>query len=241
MKKFLFTCLILFGFLISIDKVNAQTSKIQIPGVDCGNSEAEEASKRVCCKKNISIPDPGSAIVALKGIPGIGSTIYDYYTSLLQLQKSTNIVACPIGYPSTSDQNDSNCVCLKQSQITPSPIENIQNMCRNYINNTGENKLCLECADKNGYWSSLGCVYGNPSIFISEIVLRLGISFSGMIALICIIYSAVQIQTSGGNPEKIKKAQQLLTSCISGLILIIFSIFILRLIGVNILKIPGFG
>ena len=38
----------------------------------------------------------------------------------------------------------------------------------------------------------------------------------------------------------LKKAQELITSCIMGLMLIIFSIFILRLIGVDILKIPGF-
>ena len=41
--------------------------------------------------------------------------------------------------------------------------------------------------------------------------------------------------------EKIKKAQDLLTSCIMGLMLIIFAVFILRLVGVNILRIPGFS
>ena len=57
----------------------------------------------------------------------------------------------------------------------------------------------------------------------------------------CIIYSAYLIQFSRGNPERIKKAREYLTSCIMGLLLIIFSIFILRLIGVDILRIPGFG
>ena len=49
------------------------------------------------------------------------------------------------------------------------------------------------------------------------------------------------MQTSQGNPEKLKKAQEMLTSCIMGLMLIIFSVLILRLIGVDILKIPGFN
>jgi len=48
------------------------------------------------------------------------------------------------------------------------------------------------------------------------------------------------MQSSQGNPEKLKKAQEMITSCIMGLMLIIFSVFILKLIGVNILKIPGF-
>jgi len=68
----------------------------------------------------------------------------------------------------------------------------------------------------------------------------MGIGLAGLIALLCIIYAAFMIQISSGNPERIKKAQELLTSCIMGLMLIIFSVFILRLIGVDILKIPGF-
>jgi len=49
------------------------------------------------------------------------------------------------------------------------------------------------------------------------------------------------MQSSQGNPEKLKKSQDMITSCIMGLMLIIFSIFILKLIGVDILKIPGFS
>ena len=40
---------------------------------------------------------------------------------------------------------------------------------------------------------------------------------------------------------ELKSGQQLLTSAVAGLIMLIFSIFILRIIGVDILKIPGFG
>jgi hypothetical protein len=91
-----------------------------------------------------------------------------------------------------------------------------------------------------GIWTSIGCISSDLKGFISQTLLSWGIGLAGIIALLCIIYSAFQMQTSQGNPEKIKKAQELLTSCIMGLMLIIFSIFILKLIGVNILKIPGF-
>jgi len=87
----------------------------------------------------------------------------------------------------------------------------------------------------------MGCVYTDTKDFIEKTVFGLGIGLAGGFALLCIIYAAFMMQSSQGNPEKLKKAQELITSCIMGLMLIIFSVFILRLIGVSILKIPGFG
>jgi len=47
--------------------------------------------------------------------------------------------------------------------------------------------------------------------------------------------------TSRGDPNQLKAGQELLTSAISGLLLLIFSLVILRIIGVDILNIPGFS
>lgn len=114
-----------------------------------------------------------------------------------------------------------------------------------------EKSRCYQCIGFNpsnpsqklegGVWTAIGCIKTSASQFITETVMGLGISLAGVIAFLCIIYSAFMLQTSGGNPERIKKAQEMLTSCIMGLILIIFSVFILRMIGVDILKIPGFN
>lgn len=92
-----------------------------------------------------------------------------------------------------------------------------------------------------GVWTGIGCVKTSLKEFVQETVLGLGIGIAGAMALICIIFASIQMQLSRGTPEKIKKAQELLTSCIMGLIVIIFSVFLLRIIGVNILRIPGFN
>jgi len=53
------------------------------------------------------------------------------------------------------------------------------------------------------------------------------------------VLGAIQILTSAGNPDKVKAGKELITSALSGLLLVILSIFLLKLIGVDILHIPG--
>jgi hypothetical protein len=49
------------------------------------------------------------------------------------------------------------------------------------------------------------------------------------------------IMTAAGNPERLKAGQELLTSALSGLVLLVLSIFVLRFIGVDILQLGQFG
>ena len=81
----------------------------------------------------------------------------------------------------------------------------------------------------------------NLQEFIEKTILGTGVGLGGGISLLCIMFSAFQMQTSAGNAEKLKKAQELLTNCIIGLMVIIFSVLILKIIGVDILRIPGFN
>lgn len=148
-------------------------------------------------------------------------------------------VCYPNSTPSTSDPNNPDCICVASESAGLTASIDLCNM----ISNSTEKNSCLNCVQGSnaGIWTGLGCVYSDIGTFIEKTLLGWGIGLAGITALLCIIYSTFQMQTSQGNPEKIKKAQELLTSCIMGLMLIIFSIFILKLIGVNILKIPGFG
>ncbi len=114
-------------------------------------------------------------------------------------------------------------------------------LCSDYLGQATEYNSCVKCAvEEKGYWSAIGCIHFNSwESMITKDIFPKAIGLAGLISLLCIIYSAISIQISAGNPEKIKNAQQNLTACITGLILIIFSVFILRLIGVSILGIPG--
>jgi hypothetical protein len=68
-----------------------------------------------------------------------------------------------------------------------------------------------------------------------------GIGIAGGIAFLFILYSVLLITTSQGDPKKLQAGQEQLTSAITGLILVIFAVFVLRVIGVDIFCIPGFG
>lgn len=89
--------------------------------------------------------------------------------------------------------------------------------------------------------TAIGCIPITDQGGFIAFFLRWGIGIGGGIAFVLILVAIFQIMTSQGNPERLKAGQELLVSAISGLILLIFSVFILQLIGVEILQIPGFG
>lgn len=91
----------------------------------------------------------------------------------------------------------------------------------------------------NAVNTAIGCIpVGNTHEFAGWF-LGWAIGIAGGLALMLIVFSGFQIMTAQGDPQKLQAGRELLTSAISGLILIIFSMFLLRLIGVKILNIPG--
>lgn len=87
--------------------------------------------------------------------------------------------------------------------------------------------------------TAIGCIPINDANALMGFILGWAIGIGGGIAFLLIIVAGFQIMTSTGNPERLKGGQELMTSAIAGLIMIIFSVFILRIIGVDILKLPG--
>lgn len=88
--------------------------------------------------------------------------------------------------------------------------------------------------------TAIGSVQTDPVQLVKQLFGIL-LSLAGGIALILIIYSGYQIMVSQGNPEKLQGARETLTSAIVGLVFLIFSLVILQIIGVDILRIPGFS
>lgn len=94
----------------------------------------------------------------------------------------------------------------------------------------------------NGINTAIGCinVLGGQDQFLGSL-LRWSVGIGGGIAFLLIVYAGFMIMSATGSPDRLKAGQELLTSAISGLILLIFSVFILKFIGVDILGLGAFG
>ena len=96
------------------------------------------------------------------------------------------------------------------------------------------------CLGDKGISTALGCIpVGDSNEFVGWF-LKWALGIAGGVAFILMIMAGFQIMTAGGNPEKVQGGRELLNAAVSGLVLIIFSIFLLKLIGVDILSLPGF-
>jgi len=95
------------------------------------------------------------------------------------------------------------------------------------------------CNEGTGINTALGCIpVGEFSDFVAWLLRRL-IGIAGGIAFLLVIFGGFKILTSAGNPKGIQAGNEMITSALIGLLFIIFSVFLLELIGVKILSIPG--
>lgn len=94
------------------------------------------------------------------------------------------------------------------------------------------------CNGDTGINTAIGCIpIDTPTNFIQWFLPNL-LMIVGGIAFLMMIFGGFQIITAGGDPQKVKAGQQMFSSAIAGLLFAIFSLFILRLVGVQILRIP---
>jgi hypothetical protein len=112
-----------------------------------------------------------------------------------------------------------------------------------FVTDPTQQNACRGCFSQGKSWTAIGCISANPTGsdgFITTL-LRFGTGIAGGIAFLLILLGGFQILTSAGNPERLHAGRELVGSAVGGLLLIIFSLFLLRLIGFTILRIPGFG
>ena len=140
------------------------------------------------------------------------------------VSRATSGALCPSGQQ---------CVSSTSVYATPKICE--------FASDAAKKQECEQCmGNGTGAWTALGCIPTDPSKFIGQI-LGIAVGIGGGIAFLLVLFGGFQILMSAGNPEKLNAGKELVTSAITGLLIIIFSLFILRLIGFNILGIPGFG
>jgi hypothetical protein len=86
-----------------------------------------------------------------------------------------------------------------------------------------------------GVKSGLGCLPTDPQYFIN-LATPWAIGIGSGIAFLLGLYGSLMIVISAGDPEKMQAGKEIITSAIAGSLLITFAVFILRIIGVDILK-----
>lgn len=92
----------------------------------------------------------------------------------------------------------------------------------------------------DGILTAIGCIPTQPSQLFKA-ALKVSAGAGGGIALLLMIFGAIRMMTSAGNPEVVKKGQEQFQSAVIGLLFIIFSVLLLQIIGVDVLNLPGFG
>lgn len=103
---------------------------------------------------------------------------------------------------------------------------------------------CLYSPDgtprEHTYYSKLGCLSTQSDLFIKSI-LSIVFGVAGGIAFLVVVFGSITVLTASGDPTRLQNGKDMITSSIFGILLIIFSVFLLRVVGVDILQLPGFG
>jgi hypothetical protein len=90
----------------------------------------------------------------------------------------------------------------------------------------------------NGIQTALGWVPTEKSNEFIAWVLKFAIGIGGGIAFLLMVFGTITI-IMAGSPDDVNRGKETIASALTGLLLIIFSVFLLNLIGVKILAIPG--
>jgi len=136
-----------------------------------------------------------------------------------------------------------NKICIEDPEGPYQGYVDCETSCTEGLPPLWEDELDPTCSiyGGKGIDTAIGCIPIENTNSLIGFILRWAVGIGGGIAFLLIVFAGFQIMTSAGNPERLQAGRELLTSAIAGLILLIFSVFILRIIGIDILKLPGFG
>ena len=156
----------------------------------------------------------------------------------------SNAPICQQCGPGKIPCSDTNCQSCSQCRPTATPVQpypSLAPICDQLPDTDNFRGACWECINQQGrIWTAIGCLPTDLGIIIKEQIFGFGLSIAGAIAFLYFLYGAFLFLTSRGNPEQIAQGREIIISSLTGLLLIIFSVFLLRVVGIDILKLPGF-
>lgn len=135
---------------------------------------------------------------------------------------------CQVGVCTTKGGFGGTCQLAPTSSITPLPSQV-----------PSPPVYCIAGDPDSGINTALGCIKVGSGNELILSVLRLATGVGGGLALALILYGTFIVTTSAGMPDKLKAGSEIITSAIIGLLFILLSVFLVNLIGINILGIPG--
>jgi hypothetical protein len=124
---------------------------------------------------------------------------------------------------------------LTGKQMTPSQADSVSRSLYAFMSS------CVRCSREGAgkLYTAIGCVpVGSVTEFIRDVVMTVMLGIAGAYCLFCIIVSAITLQTSQGDSKQIEAARARLIQCVGGLLIAIFATLILRIVAVDVLRIP---
>jgi len=97
------------------------------------------------------------------------------------------------------------------------------------------------CSDGVSIRSAIGCIPVLSLRLFIEFWLTYAMWLSGGVAFLFIIYAIFLFATSRTNEEQLKHSREIFFAAITGITLLVFAVFVFRLLGVDILKLPSFS
>lgn len=89
------------------------------------------------------------------------------------------------------------------------------------------NIQCLGSGPNGEQYATLQCI---PAVF--QLIITAALTFVGGVAVIMILYAGIRFITSRGDPKQVQGARQVMTWAIVGLVIVLVSFGIIRLIGI---------
>jgi hypothetical protein len=95
------------------------------------------------------------------------------------------------------------------------------------------------CTGTHEIDTAFGCVETRLRYLVPNLITFL-LGVAGLFFLIQILVSSIRLITASGNPQAAQAAREAITASVIAVLFIIFSVWILRFVGVTVFNLPGF-